>query len=204
MKERTKKGLGLITVGILMLTLIMAGVVLANGQQCPPFGELGWTKIDSSDLSLYPVDNATEYCFKAGNFIVDAIPDGGFGQAGACTAEDIQNCGLSHWAYFIPFDVTEEPPTATPDPTPTDVPPTATPDPTPEDTPTEPPPTETPEITPTNVPPTQTPEKPPETGGTDGAFFDDPVFVGGLFFIAILAMAIGAVKLWERKQNHGI
>lgn len=63
----------------------------------------GWTKIDSNDLSSYPVDGATAYCFKAGSSnsqgciggLFDSIPSGGFNQP---------YCGLSHWSYYDPGD----------------------------------------------------------------------------------------------------
>lgn len=61
----------------------------------------GWVKIDSGDLSSYPVTNASKYCFKASQYTTSEIPDGGFGQEGACTECNIQNCGLSHWSYYI-------------------------------------------------------------------------------------------------------
>ncbi len=154
---------------------LLVGATFANGQQCPPSGEDGWTKIEGSDLSSHPVDGATDYCFKAGNFIVGSIPEGGFGQEGACEAENVQNCGLSHWAYRIvpptstppptntppPTETPPEPtPTDTPEPTPTDTP-TPGPSPTPEDTPT-PGPSPTPTETPTEPTPTPTPTDPPE------------------------------------------
>lgn len=105
---------------------------MATGQtQCPT--SAGWTKVDSSDLSAYPVSGATQYCFKAGSDnsqgctggLFDAIPEGGFVQP---------YCGLSHWAYYIPASVSPTPtatPSATPTPTPgDDVTPTLTPTPT--------------------------------------------------------------------------
>ena len=197
---------GAIPIILILALLIVPGLVLADEEVCPDSG--GWTKIDSSDLSLYPVTGAVEYCFKAGSSQSQGCEGGIFDS----WPQPEGTCGLSHWSYRLgdptatpdptPTDV---PPTATPDPTPEDTPtetkPTVTPDPTPEDTPTETKPTATPEDTPTDVPPTSTPQKPPETGGTDGAFFDDPVFVGGLFFIAILALAMGAIKLWVRKHS---
>jgi hypothetical protein len=70
-----------------------------NSNTCPQDG--GWTKIDSGDLSQYPVAGATAYCFKAGNFLTNKIPDGGFGQEGGCSEQNIQNCGLSHWSYYL-------------------------------------------------------------------------------------------------------
>lgn len=92
---------GMLAVAALSLT---AGPVLANGV-CADGN--GWTKIDSDDLSLHPVEGATEYCFKAGSWEpVSSIPEGGFGQEGSCN-EGIQFCELSHWAYFIPEEEPE-------------------------------------------------------------------------------------------------
>ncbi len=116
---------------ILLLALVAFSVFAAP--TCPDGG--GWTKIDSGDLSAYPVSGATEYCFKAGTEVYD-------------DRESWKSSGkdLSHWSYFIPQR------TATPVPTPV---PTATPTLTPEPTDT-PAPTNTPD--PTSTPgPTRTP-----------------------------------------------
>src|SRR3990167_2628175 len=86
---------------------IMFNAAYANGQETCPGGG-GWTKIDSDDLSLYPVDGAVEYCFKAGSNnsqgciggLFDSIPDGGFNHP---------YCGLSHWSYRLGEDPTDEP-----------------------------------------------------------------------------------------------
>lgn len=74
-----------------------------NQQQntCPD-GD-GWTKVDSGNLSTYPVPGAIEYCFKAGSFITNEIPEGGFGQSGGCSEENPENCNLSHWSYRSAF-----------------------------------------------------------------------------------------------------
>ena len=155
-----KKILSILTV----LALLLAGigilysranqVVSAQADTCPDGG--AWTKIDSDDLSLYPVEGAVEYCFKAGPYLFDEIPPGGFGQDGPCSEENPQNCGLSHWAYRMgePSPTPTDPP-EDPSPTPTDPPE----DPTP--TPTDPP--EDPTPTPTDTPedPTPTPTDPP-------------------------------------------
>ncbi len=122
--------------------LIFAEVsATAASQTCPDGG--GWTKIDSGDLSRYPVDGATEYCFKAGTEVYD-------------DRESWKSSGkdLSHWSYFIPQRTSTPVPTTEATKTPTSTPePTGTPDPT--NTPV--PPTETPR--PTNTPgTTSTPE----------------------------------------------
>lgn len=125
----------------------IGGYVLTAQPTCPNGG--GWVKVDSSDMSLYPVEGATEYCFKAGSSHSHGCEGGLFEEwplpEGAC--------GLSHWSYFIPEA------TATPTETPTDEPtatftPTSTETftPTATETPTEPTPTETPEATPTDTP----------------------------------------------------
>jgi hypothetical protein len=48
--------------------------------------------------------------------------------------------------------------------------------------------------------PTPKPTEPPPTGGS-GAFLDDPVFVVGMGFAALLAVLMGALKLWERRRG---
>ena len=52
----------LLVMGLALGAPLLAG---ANGT-CPDGPVTGgvWTKIDSGDLSLYPVDGATAYCFK--------------------------------------------------------------------------------------------------------------------------------------------
>ena len=137
--------------------------VQAQQETCPEGN--GWTKINSGDLSLFPVDGATQYCFKAGQFIVNEIPSGGFGQSGPCNQQAVQQCDLSHWSYFIPTTTPTPTPTATPTPTPT-----ATPTPTPTTTPTSSP-TATPTPTPDNEP-TPTPTPTPTVAG--GGDVDDP------------------------------
>jgi hypothetical protein len=149
--------------GVLALAaaISLAGIAAGGGfavfaaETCPDGG--GWTKIDSGDLSAYPVAGASEYCFKAGQFTSSSIPEGGFGQEGSCN-DGIQYCELSHWSYFIEEPTnTPPPPTETPEPTPTDTP--EEPTPTPTDTPEGP--TPTPTDTPTEPTPTPTATKPP-------------------------------------------
>ncbi|KKM07671.1 hypothetical protein LCGC14_1731590 [marine sediment metagenome] len=152
-------------VGLILIIALastgLGGILAANGQDtCPDGGD--WTKIDSDDLSLYPVAGAVEYCFKAGSSQSQGCEGGIFNS----WPQPEGTCGLSHWSYRLGD------PTATPDPTPTDVPSTATPtDVPPTATPTEGPPTSTPDptpedtptATPTDTPPTATPTDPPPT-----------------------------------------
>lgn len=89
--------------------LVLLGGVFATGQETCSDGN-GWTKIDSNDLSLYPVSGATQYCFKAGS-------DNSVGCTGGIFSSWPQpegTCGLSHWSYFIPQ--TTPTPTLTPTP----------------------------------------------------------------------------------------
>ncbi len=167
----------------------------ATGQDTCPDGN-GWTKINSGDLSQYPVEGADEYCFKAGNWVIDYIPEGGFGQEGSCN-DGPQYCELSHWAYHMPeATATPVPPTDTPVPpteTPTEPPPTETP-PGPTETPTEgpsPTPTDTPEEP--EPTPTKTPKEPPEIPPSGG---------GWGFFIAALGLpAVGGAIAWAIRRR---
>jgi len=103
-----------VLLGFALALLLMLTVSATAGDPRPktcPDNWDGWTKIDNGDLSLYPVDGAVEYCFKAGNWdTVGSIPDGGFGQEGSCN-DGIQFCDLSHWSYKL-----------APPPTPTNTP----------------------------------------------------------------------------------
>lgn len=81
----------------------------ANPDNCPNTGG-GWVKIDSNDLSSYPVTGATQYCFKAGSANSVGCTGGKFDSWPQPTG----TCGLSHWSYYIPFTPT---PTNTPKPT---------------------------------------------------------------------------------------
>lgn len=79
----------------------------ANSDNCLDTG--GWTKVDSNDLSLYPVSGATQYCFKAGSNNSVGCTGGKFD----AWPQPSGTCGLSHWSYYIPV---------TPTPTPTNTP----------------------------------------------------------------------------------
>ena len=155
----------ILLMGGCVIAFVSAGInFVVSEPTCPDGGE--WTKINSNDLSLYPVDGAVEYCFKAGSSNSQGCVGGLFDE----WPPDVENyCGLSHWAYRI-GDPTETPelPTNTPElPTATNTPedtPTSTATFTqePSATPTEDPyetPTETMEATPTlpETSPTSTP-----------------------------------------------
>lgn len=148
--EIMKKLIILITIAV-VLFLLWITTAFARQETCPDGGL--WVKIDSGDLSLYPVSNAVEYCFKAGNFLDDEIPEGGFGQDGSCK-NGIAYCELSHWSYKI-GEITPTPtieptpePTKSPTPSVSPTPTTITPTPTDEVSPT---PTITPTTTPTPI-----------------------------------------------------
>ena len=134
---------------IVLLAILLTGTIAyAEQETCPQTGE--WTKIDSDDLSLYPVPGATEYCFKAGSDNSQGCIGGLFDS----WPQPDGTCGLSHWSYRIP---TPEPTSVPPTPTPTERPPDPTPEftPTPTDEPNEnPEPSKTPKKTqaPTSIP----------------------------------------------------
>jgi hypothetical protein len=133
----------LLEILLIGLFAIVVGVVASITPQetCPDNN--GWVKINSNDMSLYPVEGAVEYCFKAGSDQSQGCVGGLFYEWPL--PEDA--CGLSHWSYKL----------GDPTPTPTDAVPTPTdavPTPTSTDEPT---PTNTPTITPTPWPGTPTP-----------------------------------------------
>lgn len=68
--------------------------VLAQEATCPEGN--GWVKIDSNDLSSYPVAGATEYCFKAGSSTSVGCNGGLFNS----WPQPEGTCGLSHWSYL--------------------------------------------------------------------------------------------------------
>ena len=135
----------------LILYLLFFGLVSGQQETCPDGN--GWTKIDSGDLTLYPVDGVTEYCFKYGSVDSQGC-EGGISPVWP-PVTDGKYCDLSHWSYFTRTDPTATPsgtltptsrPTATPSATltPTSIPsgtptptliPTSTPTPGPTDTP---------------------------------------------------------------------
>lgn len=143
----------------LALGVALAGTTMAMAQgqdTCPD--DNGWVKINSGNLSSYPVDGAADYCFKAGSSnsqgctggLFDTIPPGGFDNNGYC--------GLSHWSYKLSDPTNTPEPTSTSEPTATRGP-TNTPDPTPDIRITA---TPTDEVAPTNTPePTATPKQAP-------------------------------------------
>jgi hypothetical protein len=73
----------------------------------------GWVKIDSDNLSSYPVPGAVDYCFKAGSDNSQGCIGGIFG-SWPPPEDGNKYCGLSHWSYKID------------DPTNTPVPPSPT------------------------------------------------------------------------------
>lgn len=149
MSKTSKSALTAYLQGILIGAVIFCGllyaqqpnsqssIVRAAQETCPETN--GWTKIDSNDLSSYPVSGATAYCFKAGadnaqgctGGLFNAIPSGGFVQP---------YCGLSHWSYYLgsvspsPSVSTSPSPSVSPSPEPSLEPspsPSASPDPSP-------------------------------------------------------------------------
>ena len=80
-------------------------VFATQGDTCPHTG--GWTKIESDDLSSYPVDGATQYCFKYGSDNAQGC-EGGMSSVWP-PQTDGKYCGLSHWSYFMPTSVSMSP-----------------------------------------------------------------------------------------------
>jgi hypothetical protein len=128
----------------------------------------GWVKVDSNDLSSYPVEGATEYCFKYGSANSQGCTGG---TSSSWPPPGVSNpCGLSHWSYFIPKATYTPTNTATNTPTntPTDTP-TNTATNTPTNTPVDDTATPTDTATATNTPgeciegqcPTDTPTSTP-------------------------------------------
>ncbi len=101
---KTRRTFRLLLGAVLVMVLAIPFVVLAAPAVVPLQGEAtcpdgdGWTKIDSDDLSLYPVDGATDYCFKAGSSNSQGCTGGIFDS----WPQPEGTCGLSHWSYFIP------------------------------------------------------------------------------------------------------
>lgn len=129
----------------MMLLLINWSTLYAKQATCPQTE--GWTKVDSNDLSSYPVTSASAYCFKAGSDNSQGCNGGTFDS----WPQPEGTCGLSHWSYFI--DTVSTPilsPTINPASEPTVVP-TAKPTPIVEPT-TQPSPSSTPIPSPTPQP----------------------------------------------------
>ena len=97
---------------IILLIAILTTATIAYAEQstCPDGGE--WTKIDSDDLSEYPVPDATEYCFKAGSDNSQGCIGGLFDS----WPQPDGTCGLSHWSYRINEPIPEPDPSATDEP----------------------------------------------------------------------------------------
>ena len=148
---------------IAIASVIFWGMVVSIYAQTPtcPEGD-GWTKIDSNDLSTYPVEGAVDYCFKFGS----PSSEGCTGGISSVWPPDVENyCGLSHWSYLLGTPTLTPTPRVSPTPTPTpQVTPTPTPTINPSPTPTpHPTPTEKPVLSPTPTPviPNSTPEPGP-------------------------------------------
>ena len=130
----------LFTVGVVIILLAASafGSTIRTVQDTCPDSN-GWVKINSNDMSLYPVDGAVEYCFKAGS-------DQSQGCVGGIFSEwplPDDACGLSHWAYKL----------GDPEPTQTPQIPTSTWTPTPQIPTNTPQFTVTPDVTLTSTPP---------------------------------------------------
>jgi len=96
---------------VAILALILVATASANGATTCPEGPANvggedgvWTKIDSDDLSLHPVDGATYYCFKLGTEKSEGCEGGVFRELPIGD----EYCGLSHWSYFVPNPVGEQ------------------------------------------------------------------------------------------------
>jgi hypothetical protein len=121
----------ILLIGVIIYRLISVGITFGHAPVCPEGEE--WSSHQSPPFT--PVEGAIEYCFFAGSHQTDTYPDGGFGQEGACTKENIQRCDLSHWSYRL--SQLNGTPSPTPEPTLTPTPtPTITPSPTPTVVPT--------------------------------------------------------------------
>lgn len=135
-----------ILLALMFLLLAIGSNVIAKQATCEQ--DNGWTKIDSDDLSQYPVASASAYCFKAGSDNSKGC-DGGLFDS---WPQPDGTCGLSHWSYYVAPDVSPTPsispsptasqsasptpsvePSPSPSPTPT---PSVDPSPTPSPTPT--------------------------------------------------------------------
>lgn len=185
-----------------LLAILVLALGLSAGTQAAPKNTVlktdscpsgdGWTKIDSSDLSLYPVAGADDYCFKFGSVNSQGC-DGGVSDIWPPPADQFPKpCGLSHWSYHMPEATatdTPEPPTATP--TNTEEPPTATPTNTPGPSPTATidPCLEHPEqcVTPTAPPP---PHHEPKTGPGDAL-----PFAGVALTLVLLGIAGASLRI---------
>ena len=146
MKRDYSAQIWLMVIVFLTLMWILMTSVTAIQETCPQDGS--WTKVDSDDLTLYPVASASAFCFKAGSDNSQGCVGGLFDT----WPQPDGTCSLSHWAYFIGEIELTETPTSTPSTTPTLQP-------------TETPGFSTPTIqpTPTTIQPTNTPQPPTNT-----------------------------------------
>ena len=83
-------------IGIIVAFLMVGGFAVQMCQNTCPEGN-GWVKIDSNDMSLYPVEGACAYCFKAGSDNSQGC-EGGIYDSWPLPENA---CGLSHWSYKL-------------------------------------------------------------------------------------------------------
>lgn len=111
----------LLMVGLSSLTSISSTQrsvleVYAQQSTCPDTN--GWTKIDNGvwppTNPTYPVDGATEYCFKAGSDNSRGCNGGIFNS----WPQPAGTCGLSHWAYYVSTSTPSPSPSVEPSPSP--------------------------------------------------------------------------------------
>ncbi len=115
----------LITLSFILGVSSSQKAVYGGEDTCPQ--DNGWTKIDSDNLSTYPVSGATQYCFKAGSDNSNGCTGGLF----TSWPQPDGTCGLSHWSYYINPSPSPSPsPSVSPSPSASPSPsPSASPDP---------------------------------------------------------------------------
>jgi hypothetical protein len=98
MKGRGFKVFAVLAIIVAALGMTSAAFAAPLKVDACPSGD-GWTKIDSDDLSLYPVSGADDYCFKFGS----ENSEGCTGGTSDVWPPNVDNyCGLSHWSYHMP------------------------------------------------------------------------------------------------------
>lgn len=155
--------LNILALGLLLSFIWLSTVWGSQQDTCEHTN--GWTKIDSDDLSTYPVPGATAYCFKAGSDNSQGCTGGLF----TTWPQPEGTCGLSHWSWYggtlIPTPTVTQEPTATPT---GEVWLTLTPTSTPTQGPTQTPTVPTPTTEPSRTTSGQLVDGPPNTGGGGG------------------------------------